>query len=392
MRGKSKVLLVLVALCVALALTATTALAASNTDCPGGDACQHEAAIGSTHYDTLEEAIGEANTDSGCVVKLLTNVEISTPITMSGAYTLDLNDKIVTAAEDTMAGSNGTQCIFTTKGDITIQDGSINSTVCRGIYVYSGEFKLNNVDMTTYKRALMIDNALATVDQNCVLSIGEGGMDAAIVVWGTGNYETDSISQHPTLHFYGTADSTMAVNSYAAISGNGTDRSYTYIYIYDGAELKSNGHALYVPQPGDVYISGGILTGSGAIGMKSGKLIITGGTLIATGEYDENIETSSNGIANDGSVINIDSNSGYAGEMIIEICGDAVLRSENGHAIREIGKDEDQTSVVSLDITDGNFIAADDKNALVLRAITQDNVAVSGGGVFEPGGRRISGS
>ena len=253
---------------------------------------------------------------------------------------------------------------FTTKGDITIQDGSINSTVCRGIYVYSGEFKLNNVDMTTYKRALMIDNALATVDQNCVLSIGEGGMDAAIVVWGTGNYETDSISQHPTLHFYGTADSTMAVNSYAAISGNGTDRSYTYIYIYDGAELKSNGHALYVPQPGDVYISGGILTGSGAIGMKSGKLIITGGTLIATGEYDENIETSSNGIANDGSVINIDSNSGYAGEMIIEICGDAVLRSENGHAIREIGKDEDQTSVVSLDITDGNLIAADDKNAL----------------------------
>ena len=186
------------------------------------------------------------------------------------------------------------------------------------------------------------------------------------------------------MHFYGIADSTRSVDNYAAISGNGQDRSYTYIYIYDGAELTSNGHALYVPQPGDVYISGGTLTGSGAIGMKSGKSVITGGTLIATGEYDENIQTNSNGIENDGSVINIDSNSSYAGEMIIEIGGDAVLRSTNGHAIREIGKDEDQTSVVSLDITNGSFIAADDKNALVLRDITEDNVAVSGGSYSSP--------
>ena len=77
----------------------------------------------------------------------------------------------------------------------------------------------------------MIDNALATVDQNWVLSIGEGGNDAAIVVWGTGNYETDSISQHPKLHFYGIADSTRSVDNYAAISGNGQDRSYTYISV-----------------------------------------------------------------------------------------------------------------------------------------------------------------
>ena len=58
MKGKSKALLVLVALCVALALTATTALAAGVTDCTGGDSCQHEAAIGSMHYATLAEAIG----------------------------------------------------------------------------------------------------------------------------------------------------------------------------------------------------------------------------------------------------------------------------------------------------------------------------------------------
>ena len=160
-------------------------------DCPNGAECTtHAAAIGSTHYDTLEEAIAAANTNSDCVVKLLTNVEVEAPITMSGTFTLDLSDKMVTAGEQ-MAASNGMLCIFTTTGNIIIQNGSINSTVCRGIYVQSGEFRLNNVDITTYKRALMIDNALATVDQNCVLSIGEGGNDAAIVVWGTGNYETD---------------------------------------------------------------------------------------------------------------------------------------------------------------------------------------------------------
>ena len=63
--GKGLVLCLLL-----LSLLATTVCAAAAENCPGG--CSHQAAIGTTHYDTLSEAIAAAN--AGASVTLLTDI------------------------------------------------------------------------------------------------------------------------------------------------------------------------------------------------------------------------------------------------------------------------------------------------------------------------------
>ena len=66
--------------CAALALTLLLNLfpasvrAGSTQSCPQGALCSHEAAIGETHYDTLEEAAAAAV--SGQTITLQTNVEL----------------------------------------------------------------------------------------------------------------------------------------------------------------------------------------------------------------------------------------------------------------------------------------------------------------------------
>ncbi len=68
---------------VATVLTMSTAAAADVCD---GSNCNHEAAVGSEHYDTLAEAISNAN---GQEIKLLKDIDIAEPIIVTGNVTID---------------------------------------------------------------------------------------------------------------------------------------------------------------------------------------------------------------------------------------------------------------------------------------------------------------
>ena len=66
---KRKLLATLLALCLVVGMVPVAASASSETNCPGGDPCTHAAAIGNTHYDTLQEAV-EAVQDKGTITLL----------------------------------------------------------------------------------------------------------------------------------------------------------------------------------------------------------------------------------------------------------------------------------------------------------------------------------
>ena len=66
---KRKLLATLLALCLIVGMIPVAASANSMTDCPGGDTCTHAAAIDSTHYYTLVEAV-EAVEDNGTITLL----------------------------------------------------------------------------------------------------------------------------------------------------------------------------------------------------------------------------------------------------------------------------------------------------------------------------------
>lgn len=85
---KKRILTVLLAVCLVFALGTVGALAADGvTDCGGGENCQHVAAIGNTHYNTLEDAI--ANAQSGDTILLLDDVTLT-----NNSYTVEVGKSI----------------------------------------------------------------------------------------------------------------------------------------------------------------------------------------------------------------------------------------------------------------------------------------------------------
>ena len=77
--------------------------AAFATDCSGGDTCTHEAAIGTTHYASLQDAISAAANDTATTIKLLKDVTLIEQLKISsGTITLDLNGKTINVTK----GSN----------------------------------------------------------------------------------------------------------------------------------------------------------------------------------------------------------------------------------------------------------------------------------------------
>lgn len=92
MRGLTKQLSLLTAIVLLVSVLVTTASAAPLEDCPGS--CSHAAAIGTTHYDTLEEAVAAVN--AGSSITLLTNTTLSSPVTLDKSLSLNLGGKTLT--------------------------------------------------------------------------------------------------------------------------------------------------------------------------------------------------------------------------------------------------------------------------------------------------------
>ena len=75
----------------------------------------------------------------------------------------------------------------------------------------------------------------------------------------------------------------------------------------------------------------------------------------------------------------IDSYVGYAGQVKINISGNAVVRSKYSTAIREIGNDASKTNVVAIGISGGQILGAAGKQAVLVRETSVSMVSISGG-------------
>ncbi len=147
--------------------------------------------------------------------------------------------------------------------------------------------------------------------------------------------------------------------AYSAIQGNGTaGYGGTIINIYIGAEiLNTFSNGLYIPQSGVVNVFGGTITGKdSAIAIKAGTLNIYGGTLSATGPVATLPPAGwSNGINASGCAIQIESNDGYAGNIVVNITG-GTIGSANGYALYEYLDDGTTDGVARTEITMVNRI------------------------------------
>lgn len=313
-------------------------------------------------YNTLAEAVAAA--EDGQTVRLLADVAESS-IKVNANITIDLNKMTVTGS-------------FVTYGEVTIQNGTIDVPDGKTNYAY-GKLTLADVDITgkaASSSLLSVNyNGSVTIDKDSTIVADSAKGDyPAVFIKG----QDDSGKTYaPELNIYGTVQSAKT----PAVQGNGTDRGVSHVNVFEGAVVKSESLAVYLPQPCEVNITGGLVEGYCGIGIKSGTLNISGGTV--RGVANDNVigdeYSQTNGISYDGSAIMIDSYIGYAGQVQINISGNAVVESKYSTAIREIGNDKSQTNLVGLDITGGTVLGAKDTDAVLVRDVTAKDVNISGG-------------
>ena len=313
-------------------------------------------------YGSLAEAIAAAK--DGETVKLLADVTESS-IAVNTNITVDLNQMTVTGS-------------FVINGEVTIQNGTINVPDGKTNYAY-GKLTLEDVDIT----GKAVSSSLLSVNYNGNVSIDK---DSTIIADSAkGDYpavfikgqDDNGKTYEPVLNIYGKVESGKT----PAIQGNGTDRGVSHVNVFDDASVKSESLAVYLPQPCEMNITGGTVEGYCGIGIKSGTLNITGGTV--RGVANDNVigdqYSQTDGINYDGSAIMIDSFIGYAGQVQINISGEALVESKYSTAIREIGNDKSQTNLVGLMITGGKVLGAKGTDAVLVRDVTADDVNISGG-------------
>lgn len=313
-------------------------------------------------YKTLAEAVAAAQ--DGQTVRLLADVAESS-IKVNANITIDLNKMTVTGS-------------FVTYGEVTIQNGTIDVPDGETNYAY-GKLTLVDVDITgkaVNSSLLSVNyNGSVTIDKDStIVADSAKGDSPAVFIKGQ---DDRGKTYAPELNIYGTVQSAKT----PAIQGNGTDRGVSHVNVFEGAVVKSESLAVYLPQPCEVNITGGLVEGYCGIGIKSGTLNISGGTVrgVAKDNVIGDEYSQTNGISYDGSAIMIDSYIGYAGQVQINISGNAVVESKYSTAIREIGNDKSQTNLVGLDITGGTVLGAKDTDAVLVRDVTAKDVNISGG-------------
>ena len=344
--------------------TAVPNMAAQIVDADGNSVAAYTG-----HYDAIAAA------KDGEKVILLSDRKNFVTNTIDANITIDLNGKTLSV------GNNNP--FFRTNGEVTIQNGTIDSQdACVIVNAYN-KLTLKNVKITGVtgnngKNLVNVcSNAEVTIDKDTVLT-ASGSNGAAVFIG------QDADAKY-TLNVYGKV---IRESKSFAISGNGSYKGTTTINIYDGAEVKSASVAIYHPQAGAINVYGGLVEGYCAIGIKSGTLNISGGTVrgIANDHALDDSNSTSGTIIYDGSAIIVDSRStGYAGNVNINVTGGTV-ESRYSTAIREIGEQDkpNMTQLTKLNITGGSVRGASQQlgnvtNDVLVRDISSSNVSVSGG-------------
>lgn len=291
----------------------TAYLAAGYTASKGSDGMytlvsNHVAQIGDTKYVTLADAVAV-----GGDIKLLKDVTIDKYIEVRKAATIDLGGHKLTSPS-----SMG----FDVYADLTLKNGS----------------------METFGWAVWVQNgAKLVVDKDVqIKATSTAGNQGGITVQNSGSAVT----------LYGKVEA--AGGAVVSGIGNKTDGGVT-INIEEGAEVKSTavgGVGIYYPNTAELNIKGGTISGSTGVYIKSGKTVVTGGTITGTGEK-RNYEYKGDGCTATGSALVVDSCNYPGGNPVVEIKG-GVFNSEKADAVASYCGDTVEKALTSF-ITGGTF-------------------------------------
>ena len=310
----------------------------------------------SVNVNTEEELLNAVKSDGTIVLN--DNITLTKALEVKGNNVIiDLNGKTITIQN----GYNGYFDLFKGKleftGKGTIKDARVKERVAATIWV-EGSTDVNDKDFS-------------------VLTIGK---DVTIdtTQWGLAVSHTDGKAYGLTVNFNGKIVSSAVNGGGITVfgdvknTGNGLTNA-PVINLSNTASVKAVGDAaLYAAGVGIWYIDGGTYEGLSSIGAKSGKFVINNGMFIATG-VPKTGELYGNGIISTGSVIQIENNKGYAGNIEITVNG-GTFKSEKGLSIYHYPPNEEgETNALKSLIINGGTFTGD------VKMVEGDKVSVTNG-------------
>lgn len=300
------------------------------------------------------------NAESGDVVKLIDNITYTLPdrVLVSTDVTLNMNNHNIDFDGASVRS-------------FTVQDGSLN-IIGKGTISHP-EHNALNVRGTTDKTKVNYSTLKVGKD------VTVNGLYGIAVFY---DPENKKIGYGVNVEFAGKIESTEGG---ITINGNLQNaEGAPVINILDGAVINSKKTGLYAAGNGTWNIGKANITGNdSAIAIKSGKVIINGGTFTCDGESQIPTEGYSNGINASGAAIQLESNKNYYGnvELIIK---DGTFTSKNAVSIYEyLDKNINKTNINKIEILGGKFVSADGmSNFKISNELEYKGVIEVSGGTF----------
>lgn len=164
-----KLLAIVISMAMIVAMMPMGVFADTAENCTAEN-CSHQAAIGTTHYDTLQEAIDAAVENS--TIKLINNVTVTgktTTIEENKKLTIDLNGHILSGTN-----TSANQQALLIKGNVIVKDSIGSGKICSG---YTG----------TSGRVVSVEgNGSLTIEAGTIIT-GEGMAKAGSTIYIGGN-------------------------------------------------------------------------------------------------------------------------------------------------------------------------------------------------------------
>jgi len=312
--------------------------------------------VGNKYYETLEEAI--ANASSNDTIKLISDVNLDETININKTVNINLNGNDITAPERVFLVQGGELNIT---GTGTIKETKPNY----GAIIVKGSTNLNDKQYST-----------VNIGENVTL---EGWSGIFITHDNNKSYGVD-------VNFAGTINSVDDTSGGTGVgiyvNGNIKDeKNSPVVTILDGAKINSTGNGLYIAGYGTFNINEANISGTeSGIGIKSGILNIDGATISSNGPDKTPTGGYNNGIKASGTAIQIESNSGYAGNIELNI-DDGTFISNDSFTIYEYIGAGSTSQVIAMDISGGTFISKDNKPNISITDSLKEyhNAFISGG-------------
>ena len=246
------------ALVMALSLT-TVAWGASVDPCTG--TCTHEAAIGTTHYDTLAEAVTVGGT-----VTLLSDVTLAAPITVAAGNTvvLDLNGHTISGTDTTSA--NYGLININPGATLTINDSVGTGTITLSATTNSGWNRYSSV--ISNQRGTLIVNG-GTIEH-------KGGTDMS--------YAIDNLTNTGAEPAKTTINGGVIKSAYIGIRQFCNSTTGNNALEINGGTIEGAKRSVWMQNPNDkvndatLTITDGTFVGAVTVGIDDFDVAISGGT------------------------------------------------------------------------------------------------------------------